>query len=83
MFNVIVNFEKYKNLEKSQTKGRKGSEGGGGGSGPYSKRIPIKLTCWVLKQVGAKLYILGHPPLKVHSNSMVENSNLDRPERSG
>ena len=34
-------------------------------------------------QVRAKVYILGRSPLKVHSNSTEQTSNVDRPERSG
>ena len=34
-------------------------------------------------QVGAKVYILEHPLLEVHSMSLEQTHYMDRPERSG
>ena len=34
------------------------------------------------EQVRAKVYILERSPLKVHSNSMVQTGNVDRPEKT-
>ena len=36
-----------------------------------------------LYQVRAKVYILGRSPLVVHSSSMDQTSNVDRPENTG
>ena len=45
LFNIIVNFEK--NQIQKTLKQKVGS--GLRGSGPYTKRIPSELACWVLK----------------------------------